>query len=134
MGDEVSYLINYAEARIIIAEDEEQVDKLLDLIDETPCVKHIVYCDPRGMRKYDDPRLIDARTFDVGETVMPDTWTLGAYLFDTTGGRFALPATAPSTPDRHAPRHRSSGSANPPVGGVNSLSSRSLRSGASPAA
>lgn len=37
-------------------------------------------------------RLIDARTFDVGETVMPDTWTLGAYLFDTTGGMFALAA------------------------------------------
>ena len=36
--------------------------------------------------------LIDARTFDVGETVMPDTWTLGAYLFDTTGGMFALAA------------------------------------------
>jgi len=36
--------------------------------------------------------LIDARTFDVGETVMPDTRTLDAYLFDTTGGIFALAA------------------------------------------
>jgi phytoene synthase len=36
--------------------------------------------------------LIDARTFDVSETVMPDTWTLDAYLFDTTGGLFALAA------------------------------------------
>lgn len=34
--------------------------------------------------------LIDARTFDVGETVMPDTRTLDAYLFDTTGALFAL--------------------------------------------
>ena len=34
--------------------------------------------------------LIDARTFDVGETVMPDARTLDAYLFDTTGGLFAL--------------------------------------------
>jgi len=68
MGEEVSYLINYAEARIIIAEDEEQVDKLLDLIDDTPCVKHIVYCDPRGMRKYEDPRLVDiADLYRLGE-------------------------------------------------------------------
>ena len=59
IGDEVSYLINYAETKIIVAEDEEQVDKLLDLIDDTPCVRNIVYCDPRGMRKYEDPRLID---------------------------------------------------------------------------
>lgn len=36
--------------------------------------------------------LIDARTFDVGETVMPDTRTLDAYLFYTTGGLFALAA------------------------------------------
>jgi phytoene synthase len=36
--------------------------------------------------------LIDARTFDVGETVMPDTRTLDAYLFDTTGALFALAA------------------------------------------
>ena len=34
--------------------------------------------------------LIDARTFDVGETVMPDSATLDAYLFDTAGSLFAL--------------------------------------------
>ena len=58
MGEEVSYLLNYAEAKLILAEDEEQVDKLLELIDQTPCVLRIVYCDPRGMRKYRDPRVI----------------------------------------------------------------------------
>ena len=36
--------------------------------------------------------LIDAHSFDVGETLMPDTRTLDAYLFDTTGGLFALAA------------------------------------------
>ena len=36
--------------------------------------------------------LIDARSFDIGETVMPDTQTLNAYLFDTAGGLFALSA------------------------------------------
>jgi phytoene synthase len=34
--------------------------------------------------------LIDARSFDIGETVMPDSRTFDAYLFDTTGGLFAL--------------------------------------------
>ena len=58
IGDEVTYLLAYAEAKIIVAEDEEQVDKLLDLIGDVPSVRHIVYCDPRGMRKYRDPRLI----------------------------------------------------------------------------
>jgi long-chain acyl-CoA synthetase len=58
LGPEASYLINYAETKIVIAEDEEQVDKLLELEDVTS-IKHIIYCDPRGMRKYDDPRLMD---------------------------------------------------------------------------
>ncbi len=59
MHDEVAYLINYAKAKVVIAEDEEQCDKLLELGDEIPSVEYIIYCDPRGMRKYDDPRLID---------------------------------------------------------------------------
>jgi long-chain acyl-CoA synthetase len=58
IGDEVTYLLDYSEAKIVIAEDEEQVDKLLDLIGDSPSVRRIVYCDPRGMRKYRDPRLI----------------------------------------------------------------------------
>ncbi|WP_417783325.1 long-chain fatty acid--CoA ligase [Terasakiella pusilla] len=58
LGPEASYLINYAETKVVIAEDEEQVDKLLELEDVTS-IKHIIYCDPRGMRKYDDPRLMD---------------------------------------------------------------------------
>ena len=55
---EVSYIINLAESKFIVAEDQEQVDKVLDMGDELTTVKYIVYTDPRGMRKYDDARLI----------------------------------------------------------------------------
>lgn len=58
LADEVAYLISYAEVKVIFAEDEEQVDKLLQLEDRIPSVRYIVYSDPRGLRKYDDPRLI----------------------------------------------------------------------------
>jgi long-chain acyl-CoA synthetase len=60
LDDEAAYLLNYGEAKLVFAEDEEQVDKLLTLADRVPHLKHIVYSDPRGMRKYDDPRLIEA--------------------------------------------------------------------------
>jgi long-chain acyl-CoA synthetase len=60
LDEEAAYLLNYGEAKIVFAEDEEQVDKLLTLADRVPALKHIVYSDPRGMRKYDDPRLLDA--------------------------------------------------------------------------
>jgi long-chain acyl-CoA synthetase len=60
LDEEAAYLLNYGEARLVFAEDEEQVDKLLTLADRVPHLKHIVYSDPRGMRKYDDPRLMEA--------------------------------------------------------------------------
>ncbi|QQX79011.1 long-chain fatty acid--CoA ligase [Shewanella sp. KX20019] len=59
MHEEVAYLLNRSNAQVVIAEDEEQCDKLLELGDQIPAVKYIVYCDPRGMRKYNDPRLIN---------------------------------------------------------------------------
>ncbi|MBI4913376.1 MAG: AMP-binding protein [Acidobacteria bacterium] len=55
---EVSYIINLAESKFIVAEDQEQVDKVLDMGDELTTVKRIVYTDPRGMRKYEDGRLV----------------------------------------------------------------------------
>ncbi|MCP4993172.1 MAG: long-chain fatty acid--CoA ligase [Gammaproteobacteria bacterium] len=58
MNQEVAYLINYADARIILAEDEEQIDKLLEITDDCPCVEFIVYHDSRGLRKYEDDRLL----------------------------------------------------------------------------
>jgi long-chain acyl-CoA synthetase len=60
LDEEAAYLLNYGEAKLVFAEDEEQVDKLLALADRVPHLKHVVYSDPRGMRKYDDPRLMDA--------------------------------------------------------------------------
>jgi long-chain acyl-CoA synthetase len=60
LDEEAAYLLNYGEAKLVFAEDEEQVDKLLGLADRVPALKHIVYSDPRGLRKYDDPRLMSA--------------------------------------------------------------------------
>jgi long-chain acyl-CoA synthetase len=62
LDEEAAYLLNYGEVKLAFAEDEEQVDKLLGLADRVPNLKHIVYSDPRGMRKYDDPRLLPADT------------------------------------------------------------------------
>jgi long-chain acyl-CoA synthetase len=62
LDQEVMYLVTYSEAKVIFAEDEEQVDKILALEDQIPSVKHVIYSDPRGMRKYDDPRLLTSET------------------------------------------------------------------------
>jgi len=55
---EVSYIINLSRSKFVVAEDQEQCDKILDMIDDIPSVEHIIYHDPKGMRVYDDPKLI----------------------------------------------------------------------------
>jgi long-chain acyl-CoA synthetase len=54
---EVAYVIDHCDASLIVAEDQEQVDKILDIIEKTPKVRHVVYTDPRGLRKYAHPAL-----------------------------------------------------------------------------
>jgi long-chain acyl-CoA synthetase len=56
---EVAYLLGHSETRVLLAEDQEQVDKALAVADECPTLEHIVYLEPRGIRgRYDDPRLM----------------------------------------------------------------------------
>src|SRR5689334_6901005 len=87
LDEEAAYLLSYGEARLVFAEDEEQVDKLLNLADRAPHLKHIVYSDPRGMRKYDDPRLMDAaKLAKLGRERAAREPTLYDSLVDATQG------------------------------------------------
>jgi len=53
VAEEMQYIYEHAEAKFAIVEDQEQVDKLLEIKDRLPALAHIVYKDPRGMRHYD---------------------------------------------------------------------------------
>lgn len=61
LGEEVQYLLDYGQVKLVMCEDEEQVDKILQIANDCPALAHIIYHDPRGMRKYDDPRLISQK-------------------------------------------------------------------------
>ncbi|EPJ49077.1 MAG: branched-chain amino acid-binding protein [Osedax symbiont Rs1] len=80
LHEEVVYLLNKSKASVVIAEDEEQCDKLLELGDAISEVKVIVYCDPRGMRKYSDPRLISIEDIYLQGREIE---TLSPELYDT---------------------------------------------------
>ena len=56
---EVGYLLGFSQAKGIFAEDQEQVDKLLGLGEGLPDLKLIIYEDPRGLKYYEDPRLVN---------------------------------------------------------------------------
>src|SRR5438270_2986662 len=55
--NEVAYVIDHCDAKVVVAEDQEQVDKILEMIGRLPKVKAIIYDDPRGLRGYDSDKL-----------------------------------------------------------------------------
>ena len=55
---EVAYIIDHAQAAMIVAEDQEQVDKILDLRDKLPRLKKIIYTDPKGLWEYEEKDLL----------------------------------------------------------------------------
>ena len=55
---EMQYIVDHAEARFAVVEDQEQVDKLLHVKAECPHLQHVIYKDARGMRRYADPCLL----------------------------------------------------------------------------
>lgn len=54
---EMAFVIDNADVRYAVVEDQEQVDKLLEIREENPSIKHILFDDPRGLRHYDYPFL-----------------------------------------------------------------------------
>lgn len=60
---EVEYLLGHSEAKVLIAEDQEQVDKAMEVKANLPNLTKIVYVEPRGVRTYDDPMLMSWEVF-----------------------------------------------------------------------
>src|SRR5262245_1656249 len=102
LDDEVAYLITLAGARIVLVEDEEQVDKLLGLGDRIACVERIVYSDARGMAKYRDPRLMPASELDrLGDELATREPPRYEELVDATDGEDAAILCATSGTTAH---------------------------------
>ena len=57
IADEMAYILDNADVKIALVEDQEQVDKLLEIRDRCPQIEHIIFDDPRGLRHYDQPFL-----------------------------------------------------------------------------
>ena len=62
VANELAYVLGHAEARFAVVEDQEQVDKLLEIKARCPSLEQIVYDDPRGLRNYLQPFLHDYDT------------------------------------------------------------------------
>jgi long-chain acyl-CoA synthetase len=49
---ELVFVLNHAETAVVVAENQEQVDKILSLKDQLPALRLVVYDDPRGISRY----------------------------------------------------------------------------------
>jgi long-chain acyl-CoA synthetase len=61
---EMQYVLEHAEARFAVVEDQEQVDKLLNVRAHCPRLEYIVYEDPRGLRHYAEPGLLSLEALE----------------------------------------------------------------------
>ena len=96
---EFAYVLNDAEIVYALAEDQEQIDKLIEAQPQVPTLKHIYYDDPRGLRNYQGVTSFEkltgiGREFDCahpdffeGEVAKgsPDDVSIMLYTSGTTG-------------------------------------------------
>jgi long-chain acyl-CoA synthetase len=97
--EDVAYILNHSGAKVLFCEDQEQVDKAIEIADDTPSVARVVVFEPRGTRHYDDPRLqpwdeflergretVDMQAHEARlRDLDPDEPTMIVYTSGTTG-------------------------------------------------
>ena len=71
IADELAFSIKRINSPVVVVQDQEQVDKLLEVKDKLPQTKKVVYIDPTGMTSYEnDPWLISyAHLLEIGEKI-----------------------------------------------------------------
>ena len=98
---EMAFVMDNAEIEFAVVEDQEQVDKLLDMRGDLPNLKHIIYTNPRGMRHYTQAGVLDmaeliamGKAFDAAHpsyfsdsvaSVLPTDTAVMLYTSGTTG-------------------------------------------------
>ncbi len=57
VAEEMAYVLDHAETRFAVVQDQEQVDKIVSMLDRIPLLEEVIYDEPRGLGDYDDSRL-----------------------------------------------------------------------------
>lgn len=59
VAEELAYVLNHAEVRFAVVQDQEQVDKIQSFAKDIPQLKHLIFDEPRGLRDYERKGLYD---------------------------------------------------------------------------
>ena len=96
VAEEIALVLEHAGASLLVAQDQEQVDKALAIIDGLPSLTQVLYDEARGLRDYDDARL--ASLDDViakGRAALADPAIAGALDRRIDAGRRPRPFRHP---------------------------------------
>jgi long-chain acyl-CoA synthetase len=67
---EIEYIVTHSDATLVFAKDQEQCDKLIEIKDQIPRVKRLIYWDEKGLWSYKDDWLLDyAEVQELGRTL-----------------------------------------------------------------
>ncbi len=58
VSEEVKYIVNHADAVLVFAKDQEQCDKLLEIREQVPAVRRVIYWEDKGLWNYNEPWLM----------------------------------------------------------------------------
>ncbi|WP_166355471.1 AMP-binding protein [Phytoactinopolyspora limicola] len=106
IGDEVVHILHVAQVRVVVAEDQEQVDKIIRMKDRLPDVETVIYYDPHGLEHYSEPYLREFVAVESAgraraaerpgwlEDTLAATSTDDVAVICTTSGTTALPKLA----------------------------------------
>jgi long-chain acyl-CoA synthetase len=98
---QIEYILNHSKCTVLFAENEEQVDKWLQIKSNLPSLKYVIYWDKKGLERMDDPQLLfydeviarGEKSFEDNprlhhsriEKVQPDDIAFLVYTSGTTG-------------------------------------------------
>jgi long-chain acyl-CoA synthetase len=106
MMEEVKYIIDHSDSRFFVGETQEEVDKALAIMPDCPKLEHVIWDDPKGMRRYHQEFLISIKkTQELGkeldkkepnlfEELIKDGQGHDVCLLFYTSGTTALPKGA----------------------------------------
>ena len=75
LPDEIADILEYLDVSLVFCDDQEQVDKLVEVRDRVPRIKKVIFEDPRGMRTYrsDDWFMDLADLYRLGDDVQKES-------------------------------------------------------------
>ncbi len=99
-AEQVKYVVTHSDARFLFVENEEQLDKWLQIQDQTPKIEAVFFWDKKGLRDFNHPKILsldklweegrsqsdlDAAITKMEQSVSPDDIAILVYTSGTTG-------------------------------------------------